>query len=119
MGLVKTKEGLKVKEPSEIDKAYLAGLVDGEGSFYIDKRAKAWKFGIGMSDRLAIDKFKESFGLDNVSVSSREDNRSHKNSLMYSIKLAKQQTKQVAKYLYPYFTTKQDIALKVLLELVD
>ena len=117
--MVNEKEKLKVKEPSEIDKAYLAGLIDGEGSFFIDKRAKAWKFGIGMSDRLAIDRFKEVFGLDNLSISAREDNRSHKNSLMYSIKLAKSQTKQIAMHLYPYLITKKDTALRVMLELID
>lgn len=115
----KKKDKLKIKEPNEIDKSYLAGLVDGEGSFYIDGRDKVWKFSIGMSDKGPIEKIKEAFGLDNLTISERDDNRSRKFSKMYSIKVAKQQTKQIALHLLPYLIAKKNTAIKVICDLVN
>lgn len=117
--MVKESDKLKVKEPNELDKSYLAGLIDGEGSFYIDKRMNAWKCSIGMSDREGIDKFKEAFGLDNLKVSKREDNRKKHFSTMYSIKVGKHQTQQIALHLLPYLTVKKMVALKVICDLVN
>lgn len=88
----------------------MAGLVDGEGSFYYVANRKSWHFGIQMTDLKTIEFFKDRLGID-AQIIERPSKNGCKVS--YQIGLAKNQTIDLIKIVGPYLVTKRDLAYQI------
>ena len=99
---------------ADLTLAYLAGLVDGEGSISIkyNKKTKVYSatIAVGMTQKEGLDLLVETFG-----GKLREDLTSNRKSTMYRWQLtSKPDVTRVLEALLPYLRVKKELAVKVL-----
>ncbi|HNX03584.1 MAG TPA: hypothetical protein PKM71_07970 [Candidatus Cloacimonas sp.] len=100
-----------VQELPETTKAYLAGLIDGEGSLYIHRDYKKGnypihnaKFSVGMTDKLTIDFVAKNLGLE---VKERFP-KNPKHRKVYEIRCGgSDKVKAILDIIYPYLVSKK------------
>lgn len=96
------RSGIDCAELSDVDAAYIAGFLDGEGSIMIIGRADAFMLRVSFANnkRNVLEWIREKTGVGNVTEKSRE-NQNHATSYMLLINsnAANSLLKQVSKYL--------------------
>lgn len=106
----RSKELVQVNESTA---AYVAGLVDGEGSFFEEPaNSGSWRFQIQMTHSPTIRWFSDTLGTDSTVQHRKSKNEKHKD--LYRVSLGRHQTLDLIKMTMPYLITKRELAEKIL-----
>ena len=103
----------------KLDRKYLAGLIDGEGCFGIDKRlrGKRWicltpNFQFSNTHKEIVEDLKDTFGIGTINLSKHPNRPNYKPCWNYRVNGFA--VKKVIKYVLPYLRIKKEQAELVL-----
>lgn len=97
---------------TEVQKAYWAGILDGEGHISVTKYNNLPVVALSMTCEKTVKAFQETFELGSVLKRSRNSMKDHWKDT-YTIKASCHKASRICEELLPYFITKRDVAEEV------
>lgn len=105
------KENIDYSHLTDTQKAYWAGLLDGEGClmFYKTKTGIVPSVSLAMTCKETVDAFQNTFNTSAVLVRNRKSMKAHWKDC-YTCKVTSHKAAKICEALLPYFLTKKKIA---------